>query len=63
MTDREEPGDDPIAEDVHDAYAESDLPETVARDRSVDAERKAERSGQAGEAPGEDEKGTGALEK
>lgn len=52
---------DPIAEDVHEAYRESDLPEKVAKDRAADAERKAERSGQAGEPPEEDEKGTGAL--
>lgn len=61
----EKPSDtsDPIAEDVHDAYAESDLPERVARDRAADAEVKAERSRQAGEGPADDEKGTGALEK
>jgi hypothetical protein len=63
VTDREQPGPDPIAEDVQEAYRESDLPPSVARERAADAERMAERSGQAEEEPGEDEKGAGILEK
>lgn len=66
MSRDEKPGSidaDPIEEDVGQAYRESDLPPSVARERAADAEEKAERSGQADEAPAEDEKGAGVLEK
>lgn len=54
--------EDPIAEDVAEAYRESDLPEARARDRAERAQDNADRSGQGGEGPREEEKGVGALE-
>ncbi len=53
---------DPIAADVEEAYRESDLPASRARDRAERAQDNADRSGQGEEGPGEDEKGVGALE-
>ena len=52
----------PIAEDVAEAYRESDLPEARARDRAERAQDNADRSGQGEEGPREEEKGIGALE-
>lgn len=52
----------PIAADVEEAYRESDLPASRARDRAERAQDNADRSGQGEEGPGEDEKGVGALE-
>ena len=56
------PEEDPVAEDVREAYEESDQPLARARDRAADAERHAERSGQAEDPPGAEERGTGTLE-
>lgn len=53
---------DPIAADVEEAYRESDLPPARARERADRAQENADRSGQPGESPREEEKGVGALE-
>jgi hypothetical protein len=57
---KDDRGDRPIAEDVREAYEESDVPR--GRTRAREAERNAERSGQAEEPPGADDRGTGSLE-
>ena len=54
--------EDPIAEDVAEAYRESDLPESRARERAERAQGNPDRSGQGEEGAREEEKGIGALE-
>jgi hypothetical protein len=62
VAESERPEENPIADDVREAYRESDLPAGVASERARRAEENAERSGQAEEQPGAADRGTGALE-